>query len=281
MADTNPDIKNRLKSAYDMVENPPTIAGLQSSTVFGGISAATDLGLGLWGMFKDNNIGAPGYESTYQTSGALPGIRDAALRDAFGGGDDYAARIRAKNVQRDAVNSAINRSGGSRAFVQSNVAAADDVFNLQNLGIDKMMGDRKTQNLQIAGQMENLVIQDKLNKMKDMQYSNEDKYRKHMAEITLDRDNRRGAMGMIKSGLNNFALTANNEEQWGVEGSMRNLMKMNALREMAVAGINPWAAPEIQREEWQDTELQKYPTNHLKQKLTPIPLSKFYNIKGE
>ena len=209
-----------------------------TSAIIGGTKGLLDFGLGLYGLFKDDNIGAPAYESTYQTSNVLPALRDRAMMEAFSGKDDYAARIRARNQRDMAVQSAINRSGGSRAFVQSNVAAADDVFNLANLGIDKEMEAARINALNTAGNLENLVIQDKLNKMKDMQYSNEDKYRKLMAEITLDRENRQGAMGMMSSGLNDVAQAASMEDMWGKNGTMKQIQLANLMLSAKKAGVD-------------------------------------------
>jgi len=222
---------------YDM-ENPTTIAGFQPQTFIGGAQGAMDLGLGIWGMIKDDDINAPVYESTYQTSAVLPGLRDKAVRDAFVGMDDYAARIRARNNKNDAVNSAIARSGGSRAFVQSNVAAADDVLNLANLSIDKEMEARRVQSMSVAGNLENLVIQDKLNKLKDQQYSYESKYRNHMQEIKLDMENTAGAMSRINSGMGNLAQAGSYEEQWGKNGTQRNMMAANILLALSAAGLD-------------------------------------------
>jgi hypothetical protein len=230
--------RERLPNLLYDIENPTTIAGFQPQTFIGGAQGAMDLGLGIWGMIKDDDINAPVYESTYQTSAVLPGLRDKAVRDAFVGMDDYAARIRARNNKNDAVNSAIARSGGSRAFVQSNVAAADDVLNLANLSIDKEMEARRVQSMSVAGNLENLVVQDKLNKLKDQQYSYESKYRNHMQEIKLDMENTAGAMSRINSGMGSLAQAGSYEEQWGKNGTQRNMMAANILLALSAAGLD-------------------------------------------
>lgn len=234
--------EDRLKKLMSDFENPSTIniggKSFLPETAIGAVSSAFDIGAGIYGMFKDENINAPTYESTYQESKLLPQLRDKAVADAFSGsGDDYAARIRSKNVYNDTVQSAVNRSAGSRAFVQSNVAAAGDVYNLANLQIDKELQAKKSQSLAVASNIENLVMQDKLNKLKDNQYANEDKFRKLMAEIGLDKENRAGATSLIKSGINNAAMAVNNESQWGKNGTMRSLMLSQIELEMVRAGV--------------------------------------------
>lgn len=233
--------EERLRAVLKDIENPNTvkIGGKEflPETLAGGASAITDIGFGIAGLFKDDDIGANAYESTYETSKALPGMRDKALQMATNP-DDYAARIRAKNMYNENVQSAINRSGGSRAFVQSNVSAAGDVYNLANLGIDKEMGERKERALSLAANIENAVIQDKLNKLKDLQYSNDDKYKKLLGEITLDKENRAGAISLLKGGLNSLGQGLNYESQWGKGGVMRNSMASRALIELSRIGVN-------------------------------------------
>lgn len=233
--------EERLRAVLKDIENPNTvkIGGKEflPETLAGGASAITDIGFGIAGLFKDDDIGANAYESTYETSKALPGMRDKALQMATNP-DDYAARIRAKNMYNENVQSAINRSGGSRAFVQSNVSAAGDVYNLANLGIDKEMGERKERALSLAANIENAVIQDKLNKLKDLQYSNDDKYKKLLGEITLDKENRAGAISLLKGGLNSLGQGLNYESQWGKGGVMRNSMASRALMELSRIGKN-------------------------------------------
>ena len=233
--------EERIRKTLDSLENPTTIKvgnkELLPETVIGGGLGIAETGYGIAGLFMDEDLGLKPYESTYETSKVLPALRDKAVQNATTGGDDYAARIRTKNVFAETVQSAVNRSGGSRSFVQSNTAAASDVYNLANLGIDKEMLDRKQTALNIASKIENAVINDKLNKMKDFHYSNEDKYRKLMQEITFDRENRQGAMAMIKGGLSNITQASMNEGQWGKNGTMRNTMTARALLELQRLGI--------------------------------------------
>ncbi len=231
---------DRLSKMLEGIENPNTVKlgnkEFLPETLLGGAMGIGEVGYGLAGLFIDEDLGLKPYESTYETSAALPAMRDKALQDATTGGDDYAARIRAKNMYADTVQSSVNRSGGSRSFVQSNVAAAGDAFNLANLGIDKEMEGRRQSALNLASNIENAVTNDKLNKMKDMQYANDDKFRKMMQEITFDRENRQGAMAMIKGGIGNVAQATMNESQWGKNGTMRNSMSANIQLELQRIG---------------------------------------------
>lgn len=234
------DARKRIQDTLDAIQNPKTIKigkkEFLPETVIGGGVGAITAGYGIAGLLIDEDLGLNPYESTYETSKVLPALRDKAVQTATTGGDDYAARIRARNMYAETIQSAVNRSGGSRSFVQANAAAAGDVFNLANLSIDKEMMDRKQTALNIASNIENAVINDKLNKMKDLQYSNEDKYRKLMQEIAFDRENRQGAIAMIKGGASDIMQAGINESQWGKKGTMRNIMASRALLELQRIG---------------------------------------------
>lgn len=239
--ETSSDITNkRLKEAFDKLDNPYTLGGYLPETVIGGGKGAAEVIGGIYGLSKNTDLGLTPYKSTYEESSSLKALRDKAFVNTFANSDDYASRIRAKNVYNNQVNEIINRSGGSRAFAVANTAAAADQLNLANLGIDEQQRNNQNRNIQTALGLEGAVIQDKLNKSNDVKYENKDRLEKFLTQLNYDRENTRGAIGLITGGLGDVSQAFGHESVWGKNGSMRAIMKSRTAMEMQRAGIDPY-----------------------------------------
>lgn len=233
--------KEVLQDLYDKTSNPASWYGISPESVMGGVTGAGKMAAGIYGMFQPGispDVEAKSYKSTYQESPQLKALRDMAFAKAFAGSDDYASRIRAKNVHDNAVKTLIAHSGGSRGFIASNIAGADDAENLANLGIDKANRDAEGQKIGLATQLEGAVMNDKLNKVHDEQYANKDSFEKFIAGMNFNRANTIGSMGLVSGGLGDITHAFTNEKQWGKNGIQTKINKAKLLLAAKKSGID-------------------------------------------
>ena len=172
----------------------------------------------------ENDHGRP----DYQRDPTLQTITDASVAKAFGGGDDYASRIRAKNAYETNAEQAVNLSGGSRGAAITNINAATDVLNNANLGIDMAFAGKKTADMNTAMGFVNANNQDRMSEFNDRYTQWQEKNQRKFAGSQL---------------IQNAMLGVNNslahETQYGHEGTMANYIKFMAELQKKELGYKP------------------------------------------
>lgn len=215
---------------------PNTWAGYLPETWMGGAQSLAQVGTGVWGLFNKPDLELKPYESTYEESGQLKGLADKAMIDAFAGGDDYASRIRARNIADESRRRVLEGSGGSRATILGNESAIADSENLANLGIDQQQNQLNAQKMSIAAQLQTAVMQDKANKSQDMRLATQSQLEARLKEIDAERENLKGSVQLITQGLSTASSLIKNEALFGEGGTMWDIMQRKQNLEKAKWG---------------------------------------------
>jgi hypothetical protein len=232
--------KTRLDKLYDAYANPTTWGGMLPTTVLSGASALGQIGLGVYGLFKDTpDFESGNYNYEYEKDANLENLETLAIARAMNPNDDFGSRKRIQGQKSALITNIINNSGGNRAFIQGNMGAAEDFSATANLDVDRQMEGIKAQNMSLANQIAQTVQRDKMGEMQNKMYENQDRYQRFKDRTSWESSNFAGSVGLIDKGINQAVQVAQNESMWGKEGTARMATLADILIEMQRAGIDP------------------------------------------